>query len=175
MKLNAPDRPIPVADAHDDAVGGPSDCRQRARDGGHDDKRMIANRRKGGRQAREQRIAMVMDLAYPAVRRRWRKRDGGAEGVGDSLMTEADAEDGRGGEQDRVAGDAEVAMVLRASGPGRNHDVVEAVIFQIIPGNPIVFCDDGFLSVNLSQELEQVEGEGIVVIDQKSLNHSARR
>jgi len=93
---------------------------------------------------------MVMDLAYAAVHGVRRKRDGSAEGVGDSLMTEADAEDRRGGEQDRVAGDAEVAMVLRVSGPGRNHDVVEAVIFQLIPGKLVVFDDDGFLSVNLS-------------------------
>ncbi len=117
---------------------------------------------------------MMIDLGDPAVHRLRRKRDGGAKGIADSLMTEADAEDRRRGEQDRVAGDAEVAMVLRAPGSRRNNDIVEAVIFQIVPGKPIVFYDDGFLSVHLRYELKQVEREGIVIVDQKSLNHSSR-
>ena len=116
----------------------------------------------------------MIDLGDPAVHRLRRQRDGGAKGIADSLMTDADTEDRRRGEQDRVAGDAKVAMVLRASGPGRNNDVVEAVIFQIIPGKLIVLYDDGFFPVNLRDELEQVEGERVVVIDQKSLNHFAR-
>src|SRR5208283_5901941 len=40
MKLNAPYGPTLVADAHDDAVGGPSDRRQGGTDGRHDAKRM---------------------------------------------------------------------------------------------------------------------------------------
>ena len=118
---------------------------------------------------------MMIDLGDPAVHRLRRKRDGGAKGIADSLMTNADAEDRHRGEQDRVAGDAKVAVVLRVSGPGRNNDVVEAVIFQIIPGKLIVFYDDGFLSVYLRYELKQVEREGIVIIDQKSLDHFAPR
>ena len=76
---------------------------------------------------------MMIDLGDPAVHRLRRKRDRGAKGIADSLMTEADAKDRRRGEQDRVAGDAEVAMVLRTPGSRRNNDIVEAVIFQIVP------------------------------------------
>jgi len=117
----------------------------------------------------------MIDLGDPAVHRHRRKRDGGAEGIADSLMTNADAEDRHRGEQDRVAGDGKVAVILRVSGPGRNNDVVEAVIFQIIPGKLIIFYDDGFIPVNLRDELKQVERERVVIVDQKSLNHFAPR
>jgi hypothetical protein len=87
-------------------------------------------------------------------------------------MTQAYAEDRRRGEQDRVAGDAKVAVVVRATRPRRNNDIVEGVIFQIVPRKKlIVFYDDGFLSVYLRYELKQVERERIVIINQKSLNH----
>src|ERR1039457_1555223 len=135
---------------------------------------MIANGRKGGRHAREQRIATVIDLGDPAVHGR-RERDDGAKGIADSLMTNADAEDRRRREQDRVAGDTKVAVVLRASGPRRNNDIVEAVIFQIIPGKLIVLYNDGFIPVNLRDELKQVERERVVIVDQKSLNHFTPR
>src|ERR1035437_2498104 len=136
---------------------------------------MIADGRKGGRHAREQRMATVIDLGDPAVHGVRRKRDGGAKGIADSLMTNADAEARHRREQDRVARDAKVAEVLRASGPRRNNDIVEAVIFQIIPGKLIVLYDDGFIPVNLRDELKQVERKGIVIINQKSLNHFAPR
>ena len=68
---------------------------------------------------------------------------------------------------ERVQRDAEVALALGAPGAGRDHDVVHGQRRELLPRQLVVAHDDRLLAVDLAQQVEEVEGERVVVVDQE--------
>jgi hypothetical protein len=93
--------------------------------------------------------------------------DRAAGHVRERLVAEADAEDRYPGAPEHVERDADVALVLRAPGAGRDHDVVHRQRRDLIPRQLVVAHDDRLVAVDLAQQVEEVEGERVVVVDQK--------
>ena len=65
--------------------------------------------------------------------------------------------------------ETEVARVIGSPWTGRDDDVVEAEALQLAPVHRIVAEHDRLLAVDLRQQLEEVVGEGVVVVDQQAL------
>jgi hypothetical protein len=93
--------------------------------------------------------------------------DRAAGDVGERLVAEADAEHRHLGALQRVERDADVALAVRAAGAGRDHDVVDAQRGQLLPRQLVVARDDRLVAVDLADQMEEVEGERVVVVDQE--------
>jgi hypothetical protein len=112
--------------------------------------------------------AVVLDLAGLAVHELGSADYVAAEGCTDGLMAEADAEDGDDG-GDSGAGkvldepDAD-AGVLRSAGAGRDEDAVGMQGFDFGGGELVVAADD-HLGAQLAHVLDEVVGEGVVVVE----------
>src|SRR3954452_8607507 len=90
--------------------------------------------------------------------------DGAARGARELLVAEAHAEDRHAGAPQHVERDAGVA---RGLGPGRDHHVVELDRGELLPRQLVVAHDDRLLPVDLAEQMEEVEGVGVVVVDQQ--------
>src|SRR3954452_9858757 len=90
--------------------------------------------------------------------------DGAARGARELLVAEAHAEDRHADAPQHVERDAGVARVL---GPGRDHHVVELDRGELLPRQLVVAHDDRLLVVDLAEQMEEVEGVGVVVVDQQ--------
>ena len=107
----------------------------------------------------------VEDAADLAVHRSGRADDVAAECLADRLMAEADAEDRdfpRGG-GDEVQADA---GLVRSAWAGGEHDRFRLAREGVGYGE-LVVAHDLAPGANVAQEVEQVEGEAIVVVDQQ--------
>src|SRR5215218_2189485 len=166
VELDAPQRSRPVLEPHDDVVGRPRRHTQGRRHRA-DGKRVVAHGREALRDAGEQAAAVVMDLAETPVHDPGRMADDAAGDVGERLMAEADAEHRQLGALEHVQRDPDVALVLRAAGARRDHDVVHGQRHDLLPRQLVVAHDDRFVAVDLTQQVEEVEGERVVVVDQK--------
>ena len=89
-------------------------------------------------------------------------------------MAEADAEQRHRRAADRLGADAEVLGAVGPPGPGRDDDVVEVQLRQLRPARLVVADDRRLLAVHLRQQLEEVVGEGVVVVDQQRLQPAPR-
>src|SRR5438270_4691210 len=150
-----------VPEAHDDPVMRPGADLELVRDGaGIDHQGMVSSGLEGDRQAREWGPAVVVNPARHPVPRRVAP-DRAAEGLAESLVAEADAQDGQvpGELPDRLERDA--GIVWRA-GTRRDHEGVEP---SQVGRRDRVVTEDRRLRARLVAELDQVEGEGVVVID----------
>jgi hypothetical protein len=165
MELHPPQRLLAVADAHDDAVLRPRRHLERVRHVG-DRERVVADRREGRRDAVEEVGAGVMDGRDAPVHRLGRVCDLAAEQVADPLVAEADAEHGEVALADRAGADAEVRGPLGPAGTGRDDDRVEALEVDLRPV-AVVGDDDRRAPVHLAQQLVEVVGERVVVVDQQ--------
>lgn len=87
-----------------------------------------------------------------------------------ALMTEADAKQRTVAVSDDLSTYAEVGLPIGLPGAGRDDDVVKAERCQVRPAHLVVAQDEGFLAVHLPQQLEEVVGEGVVVVDQQGLH-----
>src|SRR5438046_9905101 len=124
---------------------------------------MVPGRDERVREPREQAAAVVADRRGLAVHLRLRARDGGAERLPDRLVAEADAEDRRGRAEapDHLEGDPRLVGVAgtrrddNALGcPREDAREVNGVVAQHLePG------------AELAQVLDEVVGEGVVVVD----------
>ncbi len=132
-----------------------------------DGQRVVADRGETLRDAGEQAVAVVMDLAQAPVHDRGRMVDLPARRVRERLVAEADAEHGDLGVPEHVERDADVALMLRPPGAGRDHDVVHGQRRDLRPRQLVVAHDDRLVSVDLAQQVEEVEGERVVVVDQE--------
>src|SRR5690606_20057967 len=93
MELDAVDRKAPVGEGLDGAVGGLGGDREAAgQAGARDRERVVARRREGRGEAGEDAAPVVRNGAGLAMHRRRRALDPAAEGFGDRLVAEADAE-----------------------------------------------------------------------------------
>src|SRR5919202_5645853 len=68
-----------------------------------------------------------------------------------------------------------VPRVLRPAGPGRDHHVVRRQPGELVPRQLVVAHDDRLLPVDLADEMEEVEGVGVVVVDQQRAHPRALR
>jgi hypothetical protein len=174
MELHAEQRFGAVLDGHDFArtVGGIAP-------GGHfqflgqcvglDHEAVITGGLKRIVDALKQGAAVVADLIDLAVHESTRADDLSAEGLADGLMPQADAQDRQlagefGDTFDRDAGFA------GGAGTGRDNEPVGLAREDFVDGDLVVAVDlDVERGVDLTQALDQVVGEGVVVID--DLNH----
>lgn len=102
------------------------------------------------------------------VTRPRRPRHVSAGFVGDGLMTEAHAEQRRGGAAQHRPYPSEIAADLRAAWPGRDNDAVDVAEQAVAELGIVVGHDHRFGVVDLRDELEQVERVRIVVVDEES-------
>lgn len=165
VELHAPEGLFAVAQPHDDAVVGPGDRLQLRRQVG-DGQGVVAHHGQRRRETLEQSGTGVPDLGQPSVHRARRQVHARAEELGDALVAEADAEDGQPALLDGAPADAEVAGAVRAAGTWRDDDGVEVVDADPRP-LVVVADDDRRAAVHFADELEQVVGEGVVVVDQE--------
>ena len=82
-------------------------------------------------------------------------------------MAEADPQQRRLAAADRLGADAEIAPPFGPPRPRRDDDVVEAALQQLLPARLVVADDERLPAVLLRQQLEEVVGEGVVVVDQQ--------
>src|SRR5919202_6393166 len=67
-----------------------------------------------------------------------------------------------------------VPRVLRPAGPGRDHHVVRRQAGERVPRQLVVAHDDRLLTVDLAEQVEEVERVGVVVVDQQRAHRGAR-
>ena len=105
----------------------------------------------------------MVDLAGFAVHELAGADDVAAEGCADGLMAEADAEDGNfaGHVADEADGNA---GFLRRAGSGRKDDALGIEGFDFF-GRELVVAADDDVGAELTHVLDEVEGEGIVVVE----------
>jgi hypothetical protein len=92
---------------------------------------------------------------------------------GDPLVPDADAENGNYPRANRVAAHAEVALSRRVAGAGRDDDVVEPPVPQLVPRDTVVPHDVRLDAVDLREQLEEVERVRVVVVDQERLRNGS--
>ena len=166
VELHPPERARPVREPHHDLLGRPRRHPQGRRHRA-DGERVVAHGGEALRDAGEQAVPVVMDLAETPVHDRGRVVDRAAGHVRERLVAEADAEDRHLGAPEHVERDPDVAPLLRAPGAGRDHDVVHGQRRDLIPRQLVVAHDDRLVAVDLAQQVEEVEGERVVVVDQE--------
>ena len=175
MELHPPLRPPAVTERHEHAVRRPGDRLERLRQRLADAQRVVAHRREALGDAGEELRAVVVHRAQPPVHHLRRGPHVASAAVREPLMPEADAKERHVRLADRVGAHSEVTRVLRAAGPGRDHDVVEVLARELGPAHGVVAHDHGIASVDLRQELEQVERERVVVVQQEGLDRAHDR
>ncbi len=132
-----------------------------------DHQRVVADCREALRNALEQAAPVVVDRAQPAVHHLRRMVDRAAGDVGERLVAEAHAEHRHLGALQHVERDADVAPALGAAGAGGDDDVVDRQRRQLLPRQLVVADDDRLVATGLAQQVEEVEGERVVVVDQE--------
>lgn len=167
MKLDAINRVLFVLECHDESVFGAGGDLQIFRPGFFgDDEGVVAHGFAGVFYVAEDALFGVVDGAGFAVHDDGCADDFAAEGVGDALVSEADAEEGCVFSQFEYCfeADAKVVGVFRASWSGGEDDVcgVEAADFG--EGDFVVAEYDG-VAFEFADVLNDVEGEGVVVVD----------
>ena len=102
-----------------------------------------------------------------------RADDLAAEGLADGLMTETDAQQRNAmgsGRRDQVEADA---GLVRVAGPRRQHDGLRRGGQNLIDGDLVVPVDAG-LRPKLAQEMDEVVGETVIIIDQQQHGRNPR-
>ena len=124
---------------------------------------VVARRGKAGRQAAEQGQAVVLDLAGLAVHQRLRLDDAAPERGADRLVPQADPEDGDLARKVPDHGDRDPRL-LRRAWAGRDHDGIGGQAFRLLGGDGVV-AEDADLLAQRAQELHQVVGKAVEVVD----------
>src|SRR6266478_8493303 len=164
MKLDALDGIAPMAQAHDLAVLGPGRDLERVRHRlAHDRERVVTRGDEGVAEAREDPAAVVTDRRGLAVHLRLCARDRGAVRLADRLVPQADAEDRRRGAE--PPDDVERhARLVGIAGSGRDHDALGLERDDRLAGQSVV-AHDLERRAQLAEILDEVVGEGVVVVD----------
>ena len=166
VELDAPHRPLAMLEPHHDVVGRPRRHAQGRRHGA-DGERVVAHGREALRDAGEHAAPVVVDLARPAVHDLGRVADRATGHVGERLVAEADAEQRHFGPPQRLQRHTDVARMLGPPRARGDDDVVHRQRRELLPRLLVVADDDRLLAVDLAQQVEEVEGEGVVVVDQQ--------
>ena len=162
VELDALGRQLAVAGAHHDVAEAGAEL-ELVGQVGVGDQRVVAAGDQRARQAGEDRPAVVLDLGVLAVDR-LALDDRAAEGLDQRLVAEADAEHRRAGlgeGADRLDRDPGLG---RRAGAGRDDEAVGAALEQLADLG-LVVADDLELGPELAQVLDEVVGEGVVVVD----------
>ena len=154
---------VAVADAHDHPAAGARHLEIVAQGVRVDDERVVAPHRQRRAEAGVDRPAVVLDRRGLAVDGLV-AHDGGPVGLREGLVPQADAERrdaGLGEGADRLHGDP---GLVRRAGPGRDDDAVPAAVEEILDARAVV-AHDVQVGPELAQHLDEVVGEGVVVVD----------
>jgi len=116
-------------------------------------------------QLAENIFAVVMDFAGLAVKEFWSANDFAAERRADSLMAEANAQDGKFSSEplDQFHRNA---SLLRRARPRRNDDSLRLALGDVLDGDFVVAVHF-HLAAQLTEVLGQVVGERVVVVEQQ--------
>ena len=164
VELHAPEGPLAVAQPHQEPVLRPSGLLQT---GGQlfDYQRVVAHGREGAGDVAEEARAVVVNLAQATVHRLRCVLHAPPVDEAEPLMPEADAEQRHLRVEQQLPADAEVPLVVGAARPRRDHHVVEGESFQPLGVQLVVLEDERRLPADLRDEMEQVEGEGVIIVD----------
>src|SRR5713101_2359732 len=168
MELHALHREILMSQAHDDAgsvfVRSPcADFQVAWQILLGDDQRVISSRSHRRRQAAEDGLAIVLNLAGFAVHQVLRAHHLAAEGCADRLVSEADSEHGHFAREVADQFDADAGF-LRSAGSGRNHDA-RGVHRLDLSDRHFVVAANLYPGAQFAQVLDEVVSERIVVIE----------
>ena len=172
VELDAPHRPRAVLDPHHHAVVGPGGLVPLRPHRPGDRQRVVADHREVLRQALEEAGAVVADPAEAAVHRHRGGADAALEHVADPLVAEADAEHRDLAVADDVPADAEVVPAFWPPRPRREHDRVEVRAREHPPGDGVVVDHHRLTAGSRRQQVEDVVGVGVVVVDQQGPHHA---
>ena len=169
MELDAPQRALAVGDGHEHAVARARQRLQPPRERLAHAQRVVANGAEFARDPGEQLRAVVQNGAEAPVHHLGRVHDLRAFNPADALVPEAHSQQRDVRAVYHLRAETEVARVIGSPWTGRDDDVVEAEALQLAPVHRIVAEHDRLLAVDLRQQLEEVVGEGVVVVDQQAL------
>ena len=173
MELHALDGQAAMTQAHDDgaaSLAGAVGFRSARGDGEfsgkrifRDDEGVVAGAGERSGQAGEDALAVVRDGAGFAVHEVLGADDLAAEGLADGLVAEADAEDGdfAGHVPDERHEDAGFAG---RAGAGREQNAFGLECLDLFDGQLVVAADFD-LCTQLAEVLDEVVGEGVVVVE----------
>src|SRR4051794_26107555 len=164
MELDAVDRQLAVADGHHVALGAARRDLELLRDRGCSERVVAAGLEALG-QALEEPAAVVLDLTRLAVDEPLRLADLAAEGLDDHLVAEADAErrHARAEPPDELDRDA---RARRPAGAGGDDEVRGREPLGLVGVDGVVTADDD-LRAELAEQVREVVGERVVVVDQQ--------
>lgn len=162
MELDALDRELAVADAHHLSVRSPGGDFELVGNLGRRERVVAAGLEPLG-QAREDALAVVLDRGGLPVEERLRGPDLAPEGLDDCLMAEADAErrHARTEPPDQLDRDA---RVRGPAGAGRDQEVGGGERLDLLDRDRVV-PEDAYLRAQLLEEVDEVVGERVVVVD----------
>ena len=129
-----------------------------------DGQRMVARRLEGAVDAAEDRAAGVADLADLAVHQRRRAHDLAAIDLADRLVAEADAEDRDRRARRARSASRQMPASFGVQGPGEM-TIASGSIATTSSTRDLVVAADGELRPQLAEEMDEVVGEAVVVID----------
>src|SRR4051812_37589872 len=145
---------------------------------------MVTAREEGARCTAEKRALVVDHLLGLSAHRRPRAHHPPAEGLTDALVSETDSENGDGSRAllrartvqatepaDRFQADPR--LVGRA-GARREHEALRVAPFELVHRDRVV-AHDVELRAQLTQPLDEIVGERVVVIDDEDLRFAAHR
>ena len=166
VELDAFNGKVAVAKAHDDAVVGFGGNGEATREGAAlDHQGMVARSGEGARKAMKNGFAIVADLAGLAVHEAGCADDAAAKGLADGLMAEADAQNGKLAGETANQFDADAGFA-RSAGAGRNDDALGAEGGDLVESDLVVAADEELLA-HLAEDLGQVVGERIIIVDEE--------
>src|SRR5262245_14078709 len=166
MKLHTVHGVALVLQPHNDAVARLSRNLQRVGQAGAlDYERMVARGREVLRNAGEDAFAGVMHLRQFAVHQGRRTHDATAINLTDGLVAEAAAEDrhARPGVFDQLEANPGAVGIARS---GRKHDRLGSFRQDLIHGDLVVAIDSRG-GAQFAEEMDEIVGEAVVVIDQR--------
>src|SRR5262245_8949025 len=166
MKLHAMHGVALVLQTHDDAVAClRRDLQRVGQAGALDHERMVARGGEVLRDAGEHAFTGVMHLRQFAVHQGRRTHDPAAIDLADGLMAEADAEDRhcRPGPLDQLEANPGAVGIAWS---GREHDRLGGFCQDLIHGD-LVVAIDARGGAQFAEEMDEVVGEAVVVIDQR--------
>ena len=171
MELHAPQRQVAVAHTHHDAVVGPRQLLElvgKRRDG----QRVVAHDLERRGNAREEVDARVPNVRDAPVHGLGRADDLTAEEVAEALVAKADAEHRQTAVEDHAGAHTEVAVSVGPTRAGRDDGGIELVESEVGPRG--VVPDDGRrLPAHLADQLVEVVGERVVVVDEDHAHQAA--
>ena len=171
MKLHAVDVEVAVRHRHDEPVRLRRHLKLVGGRGPFDDEAVIARRLDGSVDAAKQLLAIVRDGRDLAMHRNRQAHDLAPENLPDGLMAQTHAEDRRRRRGGAHEVEADAGLVGRA-GTGRDHDGV-GLLRQRFLDRARVVAPDSDIRAQFPEEMDEIEGETVVVIDQRDAHGPA--